>query len=104
MPSRWSRDRTGGANEATTMRCRAPARRRWVDAMSRLIRALALLGGTFDPIHYGHLRLAAEVKAALGLPEVRLIPAGIPPHRMAPVASAAHRLAMAALGCAEFTG
>jgi nicotinate-nucleotide adenylyltransferase len=72
--------------------------------MSRLIRALAILGGTFDPIHYGHLRLAAEVKAALALPEVRLIPAGVPPHRTAPVASAAHRLAMTELGCAEFAG
>jgi nicotinate-nucleotide adenylyltransferase len=68
------------------------------------MRALAILGGTFDPIHYGHLRLAAEVRAALRLPEVRLIPAGSPPHRLAPVASGAHRLAMTALGCAEFPG
>jgi nicotinate-nucleotide adenylyltransferase len=72
--------------------------------MSRQLRALALLGGTFDPIHYGHLRLAAEVKAALALPEVRLIPAGSPPHRTPPTVSAAHRLAMTALGCAEFPG
>src|SRR5208282_2873715 len=70
--------------------------------MSRIIRVLALLGGTFDPIHYGHLRLAAEVREALSLPEVRVIPAGLPPHRTPPVASAAHRLAMTALGCAEF--
>ncbi len=70
--------------------------------MSRSTRVLALLGGTFDPIHYGHLRLAAEVRAALSLPEVRVIPAGLPPHRTPPVASAAHRLAMTALGCAEF--
>ncbi len=72
--------------------------------MTRTIRVLALLGGTFDPIHYGHLRLAADVKAALSLPEVRLIPAGSPPHRVAPIASAADRLAMTALGCAEFAG
>lgn len=72
--------------------------------MSRLIRVLAILGGTFDPIHYGHLRLAADVKAALSLPEVRLIPAGNPPHRAPPVAAAEHRFAMTALGCAEFPG
>ena len=65
---------------------------------------IGILGGTFDPIHYGHLRPAAEVKDALRLDEVHLIPAGIPPHRPSPVASAAARLAMAVLGCAEFPG
>jgi len=69
-----------------------------------MIHTLGVLGGTFDPIHYGHLRLATDVKAALGLPEVRLIPAGTPPHRPPPVASAEHRLAMTELGCAEFPG
>jgi len=72
--------------------------------MSRAAGVLAILGGTFDPVHYGHLRLAADVRKALQLPEVRLVPAGVPPHRAAPVASAAHRLAMAELGCAEFPG
>ena len=72
--------------------------------MARTLRVLAVLGGTFDPIHYGHLRLAADVKDALSLSEVRLVPAGIPPHRAAPVASAEHRFAMTALGCAEFAG
>jgi len=69
-----------------------------------MIRTLGIVGGTFDPIHYGHLRLAADVMAALGLAEVRLIPAGTPPHRPTPVASGADRLAMTALGCAEFPG
>src|SRR5260370_41381523 len=72
--------------------------------MSRLIRVLAILGGTFDPIRYGRLRLGADVKTAVSLPEVRLVPAGIPPHRALPVASAEHRFAMTALGCAEFAG
>jgi len=72
--------------------------------MSRSAGVLALLGGTFDPVHYGHLRLAADVRQALQLPEVRLVPAGVPPHRAPPVASGAHRLAMAELGCAEFPG
>jgi nicotinate-nucleotide adenylyltransferase len=72
--------------------------------MSRELRLLAILGGTFDPVHYGHLRLAADVRAALSLSDLRLVPAGVPPHRPPPVASAEDRFAMAALGCAEFTG
>src|SRR5438067_5641333 len=72
--------------------------------MARTLRVLAILGGTFDPIHYGHLRLASDVKDALGLAEVRLIAAGIPPHRLPPAASPEHRFAMVALGCAEFPG
>src|SRR5450432_1224000 len=65
---------------------------------------IALLGGTFDPVHYGHLRLADDVRRALGLPEVRLVPAGDPPHRDGPAASAADRLAMLRLAVAEFPG
>ncbi|HTS21312.1 MAG TPA: nicotinate-nucleotide adenylyltransferase [Casimicrobiaceae bacterium] len=72
--------------------------------MTRALEPLAILGGTFDPIHYGHLRLAADVEAALSLPEVRLIPAGMPPHRPPPAASPEDRFAMTALGCAEFAG
>jgi nicotinate-nucleotide adenylyltransferase len=55
---------------------------------------VGLLGGTFDPVHLGHLRAALEVRAACGLDEVRLVPAGAPPHRAAPVAPAALRLRM----------
>lgn len=65
---------------------------------------IGILGGTFDPIHYGHLRLAADVRSALRMAEVHLVPAGMPPHRPPPVASAEARLAMTALGCAEFPG
>ncbi len=55
---------------------------------------LGLFGGTFDPVHYGHLRLAEEAREALGLAEVRWIPAGRPPHRAVPRVAAAHRLEM----------
>lgn len=62
---------------------------------------LGLFGGTFDPIHLGHLRLAETAREALGLERVRLIPAGQPPHRATPGASGADRLAMARLATAD---
>ena len=68
------------------------------------LRALAILGGTFDPIHYGHLELAREVRVALGLAEVRLVPAGDPPHRAKPHAPALDRLAMAELAVRDYPG
>ena len=65
---------------------------------------VAILGGTFDPVHYGHLRLAADVRAALHLAEVRLVPAADPPHRGRTQASAADRVAMLDLAVREFAG
>jgi len=61
---------------------------------------IGVLGGTFDPIHYGHLRLAEEVGERLRLEEVRLVPSGTPPHRSAPEVTADHRLAMTQLAAA----
>ncbi|GAB4165441.1 MAG: nicotinate-nucleotide adenylyltransferase [Rhodocyclaceae bacterium] len=59
---------------------------------------IGLLGGTFDPLHYGHLRLAEEARDALGLDRVLIVPCGLPPHRDRPVATAGERLEMARLG------
>jgi nicotinate-nucleotide adenylyltransferase len=58
------------------------------------IQPIGLFGGTFDPVHYGHLRTAFELWQALGLEEVRFMPTGSPPHRDQVHASAVHRLAM----------
>jgi len=55
---------------------------------------LGILGGTFDPVHFGHLRPALDVRQALGLEEVRLVPCHIPPHRPQPVADGPQRVAM----------
>lgn len=63
---------------------------------------IGVLGGTFDPIHYGHLRPANEVMQALRLTELRLVVAARPPHRPAPFASAAQRLQMVVAALGEF--
>ncbi|HEX2140428.1 MAG TPA: nicotinate-nucleotide adenylyltransferase [Woeseiaceae bacterium] len=55
---------------------------------------MGIFGGTFDPIHYGHLRSAYEMLQALRFEEVRFMPCGNPPHRAQPVASAELRLKM----------
>ena len=68
---------------------------------------IGILGGTFDPVHFGHLRLALEVRqqlqleAAMLVEAVRLVPLYLPPHREAPVAAAAQRLRMLQLAVAN---
>ena len=67
-------------------------------------KTLGLFGGTFDPIHIGHLRMALELKQQLALEEMRLVPCHRPPHRGQPNASSQERvdmLAMALKDCPE---
>ncbi|MBD7976002.1 MULTISPECIES: nicotinate-nucleotide adenylyltransferase [Pseudomonas] len=59
-----------------------------------MTRRIGILGGTFDPVHIGHLRGALEVAELLDLDEVRLTPSARPPHRGTPQVSAEDRLAM----------
>jgi nicotinate-nucleotide adenylyltransferase len=61
---------------------------------------VGIFGGTFDPIHFGHLRLAEELGDSLGLDEVRIIPARVPPHRSSPRVTSEHRLEMTRLAVA----
>ena len=63
--------------------------------------SLGILGGTFDPIHLGHLAIAEEARETLGLERVLLVPAAHPPHKPGrPITDAGHRLAMAELAVA----
>ncbi len=63
------------------------------------MRPIGVFGGTFDPIHYGHLRSAFELKQAMRFDEVRFLPCGDPPHRGETIASAElrHRMVRVAI-------
>jgi nicotinate-nucleotide adenylyltransferase len=63
---------------------------------------IGLYGGTFDPIHLGHLRAAENAREALALDLVAFVPAAVPPHREAPLSAAADRLTMVRLATAAY--
>jgi nicotinate-nucleotide adenylyltransferase len=65
---------------------------------------IGILGGTFDPVHLAHLRVAEELREAQGLDHVRLVPSAVPPHKRGTVAPAAHRLRMVARAVAGQPG
>ncbi len=67
-------------------------------------RRIGIFGGTFDPVHNGHLRTALEVAELLAFDELRLVPASVPPHRGAPLATAAERLRMLQLAADAHPG
>ncbi|MEE4203102.1 MAG: nicotinate-nucleotide adenylyltransferase [Halieaceae bacterium] len=66
--------------------------------------AVGLLGGTFDPVHIGHLRAAIECRERLGLAHVSLMPAADPPLKISPTVSGRHRLAMVEAAVADIPG
>lgn len=66
-----------------------------------VLNSLAIMGGTFDPIHIGHLRSALEARELLGCDELRFIPCHQPPHRAEPSVSSEQRLHMIELAIAD---
>jgi nicotinate-nucleotide adenylyltransferase len=71
---------------------------------ARRVSKIGVFGGTFNPIHVCHLRIAARVRELVGLDRIVFVPASIPPHKAADLAPAAHRLAMVKLAVTGWPG
>jgi nicotinate-nucleotide adenylyltransferase len=93
---------TGPAASSGSGRGRAegqPSDAAWI---SPQLRRVGILGGTFDPVHYGHLVIAEQVREALDLARVLFVPAGLPPHKLDErITPAADRAAMVGLAIAD---
>src|SRR5207247_1483550 len=87
--------RAGGGGGAAGRH--GPDRRRGVRVPALRV---GVMGGTFDPVHLGHVAMAEAAAACAGLDRVLIVPAAVPPHRPAAGASAADRLAMCRLAAA----
>lgn len=72
------------------------------DSTDRLFRLIGLVGGTFDPVHYGHLRPVDHLAGRLGFSKTHYVLSGRPPHRDAPVASPGHRYQMLLLALQDY--
>lgn len=69
--------------------------------MQQKLRLVGIFGGTFNPIHFGHLRMAQELADGLGMDEVKFIPSANPPHKDSVTVSAEHRAAMVEIAIAD---
>ncbi len=64
---------------------------------------IGLLGGTFNPVHNGHLQVASHVYKYLSLDGLLFLPSGIPPHKTEPILPSVHRLAMIRLAISDYS-
>ena len=69
-----------------------------------MARLMGILGGTFDPVHFGHLRPAYEVMQALGLEQLRFLPNRLPPHRESPWLDAETRRQLVEIAISDVDG